>query len=143
MDRRSLMKPRIEVARSDIEQVVHAFYARVRAHPVLAQVFARHVDDWPAHEEKITRFWANALLFEGDYDGNPMQAHMQAQNVKPVHFDHWLGLFDDTLYANLPSHLAIQWSLLAHRIGRGLSMGVEDIHRPQDQAPKLRQADRI
>ena len=53
---------------------------------------------------------ANALLFEGDYDGNPMQAHMQAQNVKPVHFDHWLGLFDDTLYANLPSHLAIQWS---------------------------------
>ena len=46
------MKPRIEVARSDIEQVVHAFYARVRAHPVLAQVFARHVDDWPAHEEK-------------------------------------------------------------------------------------------
>ena len=102
---------RIEVARSDIEQVVHAFYARVRAHPVLAQVFARHVDDWPAHEEKITRFWANALLFEGDYDGNPTQAHMQAQNVKPVHFDHWLGLFDDTLYANLPSHLAIQWSL--------------------------------
>ena len=68
---------------------------------------------------------------------------MQVQNVKPVHFDHWLGLFDDTLYANLPSHLAIQWSLLAHRIGRGLSMGVEDIHRPQDQAPKLRQADRI
>ena len=47
-------------------------------------------------------------LFEGDYDGNPMQAHMQAQNVKPVHFDHWLGLFEDTLYANLPSHLAIQ-----------------------------------
>ena len=51
MDRRSLMKPGIEVARSDIEQVVHAFNARVRAHPVLAQVFARHVDDWPAHED--------------------------------------------------------------------------------------------
>ena len=68
-----------------------------------------------------------------------MQAHMQAQNVKPVHFDHWLDLFDDTLFANL----AIQWSLLAHRIGRGLSMGVEDVHRPQGQAPKLRQGDRI
>ena len=45
------MKPRIEVARSDIEQIVHAFNARVRAHPVLAQVFARHVDDWPSHED--------------------------------------------------------------------------------------------
>ena len=45
------MKPRIEVARSDIEQVVHAFKSRVRAHPVLAQVFARHVDDWPAHKD--------------------------------------------------------------------------------------------
>lgn len=108
LDRGSLMTPRIDIARSDIEQVVHAFYARVRAHPVLAQVFSRHVDDWSAHEEKITRFWANALLFEGDYDGNPMQAHMQAQTVKPVHFDHWLSLFDDTLVAELPSQPAIQ-----------------------------------
>lgn len=143
LDRGSLMTPRIDIARSDIEQVVHAFYARARAHPVLAQVFSRHVDDWSAHEEKITRFWANALLFEGDYDGNPMQAHMQAQTVKPVHFDHWLSLFDDTLFAELPSQPAIQWSQLAHRIGRGLSMVIEDVRRPRDQAPKLRQASQV
>ena len=61
-----------------------------------------------------------------------MQAHMQAQNVKPVHFDHWLGLFDDTLCKSAQSsgHSMV---LLAHRIGRGLSMSVEDVHRPQDQ----------
>ena len=75
--------------------------------------------------------------------GTQCRRTCRRKKVKPVHFDHWLGLFDYTLYANLPSQLAIQWSLLAHWIGRGLSMGVEDVHRPQGQAPKLRQVDRI
>ena len=56
------MTPRIDIARSDIEQVVQAFYARVRAHPVLAQVFARHVDDWSAHEKNHTFLGKRAFV---------------------------------------------------------------------------------
>ena len=118
------LPPRIPVTEAQIDQVVRAFYSRTLSHPVLGQVFAVHVSDWPSHEEKIGRFWRNALLMQRCYDGNPMQIHLQAGNVKPEHFPVWLGLFDAVLEQELPQPLAQAWSALAHRIGRGLSYGL-------------------
>lgn len=83
-----------------------------------------HVSDWPTHEEKIGRFWRNALLLQRCYDGNPMQAHIAAGNVKGEHFPVWLSLFDEVLNQELPQSLAQAWSALAHRVGRGLSYGL-------------------
>ncbi|SFR35841.1 hemoglobin [Yoonia tamlensis] len=122
--------PRFPVSADEIAQVVAAFYAVVRADPVLGPVFAKHVADWPAHEEKIARFWRNAILFERSYDGNPMAAHMQAGNVAPAHFDIWLGHFDRVLAQKLSPVTAQSWSALAHRIGRGLSYGLAPIEGP-------------
>lgn len=130
--------PRIDVSRQDIAGVVSAFYARVRANDELGPVFAAHVDDWVAHEEKITRFWANAILYERSYDGNPMQVHMKAGNVRPEHFETWLTLFDQTLTDKIAGLQRDQWSALAHRIGRGLSLGVVDAQCPMGSAPNLR-----
>lgn len=121
------LPPRIPVTEAQIEQVVARFYSRVRAHPELGSVFASHVFDWPAHEEKIVRFWRNALLFERCYDGNPMRVHAAAGNVQTWHFPVWLSLFDDVLEQELPKQSSQVWSVLAHRIGRGLSYGL-----PQD-----------
>ena len=56
------MPPRIPVTPEQIERVVHKFYTRVRADPVLGPVFAAHVTQWQPHEDKIGRFWRNALL---------------------------------------------------------------------------------
>ena len=111
--------PRFPITRAQIAQVVAVFYERVRGHNVLGPIFATHVTDWVPHEEKITRFWANAILHERDYDGNPMQKHMQAGNVEPAHFRTWLAIFDDVLHKELPEDVAEPWSVLAHRIGRG------------------------
>lgn len=118
------MPPRIPVTEAQIDRVVSQFYARVRAHPALGPVFAAHITDWAPHEEKIGRFWRNALLLQRCYDGNPMQAHMAAGNVKSAHFPVWLSLFDAVLDQELPPPLAQAWSALAHRIGRGLSYGL-------------------
>lgn len=118
------MPPRIPVTEAQIDRVVSQFYAGVRAHPMLGPVFAAHVADWPTHEEKIGRFWRNALLLQRCYDGNPMQVHMTAGNVKAQHFPVWLSLFDLVLTQELPQPLAQAWSGLAHRIGRGLSYGL-------------------
>ena len=60
---------RFPVSPEQIDQVVAAFYARIRTHPKLGPVFASHVTDWPEHEEKIARFWRNAILMERGYDG--------------------------------------------------------------------------
>jgi len=104
------MPPRIPVTEAQIDRVVSKFYARIRAHPALGPVFAAHAADWTAHEEKIGRFWRNALLLHRCYDGNPMQVHMAAGNVKALHFPVWLSLFDTVLDQELPRPLTQAWS---------------------------------
>ena len=99
--------PRFDVTADQISRVVQTFYAAVRRHEVLGPVFAGHVTDWPAHEERIASFWRNAILYERGYDGNPMQVHRRAGDVKPAHFDDWLMLFDATLIRVLPRDLGL------------------------------------
>lgn len=130
-----MIPPRFDITPDQIDAVVAEFYACVRLHPGLGPVFAAHVTDWPSHEAKISRFWRNAILYERSYDGNPMLVHMAAGNVRAPMFDTWLGLFDSVLRRCLPDTTAAAWSALAHRIGRGLRMGVED--RDGQGMPKL------
>lgn len=122
--------PRFPVTPEQIDRVVAVFYGAVRRHEVLGPVFANHVSDWPEHEAKIAAFWRNAILFQRVYDGNPMRVHRAAGDVRPEHFRDWLALFDATLARLLPEETAQAWSALAHRIGAGLRMGVEDLHAP-------------
>jgi hemoglobin len=129
---------RFPISADQIDNVIAAFYARIRQHPKLGPVFAVHVADWPKHEAKIARFWRNAILLEGGYDGNPMAVHRAAGNVRPGMFDDWLALFDNVLAEQLPQETAAQWSALAHRIGRGLRMGVIDDLTPRGTVPQLR-----
>ncbi|MGL4310772.1 MAG: group III truncated hemoglobin [Paracoccaceae bacterium] len=118
------LPPRFPVTPEQIDRVVATFYDAIRHHPGLGPVFAAHVDDWPAHEAKIARFWRNAILMERTYDGNPMRVHMEAGNVQPGMFSVWLGLFDSVLARELPPDTAAAWSALAHRIGAGLRYGL-------------------
>ena len=129
--------PRVEITAAEIDAVVAMFYDAVRHHPGLGPVFAAHVADWPAHEEKIARCWRNAILHERSYDGNPLAVHRDAGNVRPGMFEVWLGLFESVLKRNLTAEQAQAWSELAHRIGRGLRAGM--VERPEkDGVPILR-----
>ncbi|MDS9467773.1 group III truncated hemoglobin [Paracoccus sp. MBLB3053] len=132
-----MIPPRFPVTAEQIDLVVAVFYAAIRRHEVLGPIFAAHVTDWPPHEAKIAAFWRNAILHERSYEGSPMQAHMRAGNVAPEHFRDWLMLFDETLRRSLPPESAAGWSALAHRIGAGLRMGVENM-RPKAGPPVLR-----
>lgn len=130
-----MMPPRFPVTADDIGRVVAKFYKRIRQDPVLGPVFAAHVQDWPAHEERIASFWRNAILFERSYDGNPMQRHLATGDVRAGMFPLWLDLFDATLNDQLAPETAQAWSALARKIGRGLAMGVAD--RDAKGPPKL------
>ncbi|MER5172716.1 group III truncated hemoglobin [Thioclava sp. GXIMD2076] len=129
---------RFPITGPEIDRVVAAFYARVREHHMLGPVFAAHVTDWPAHEEKVAAFWRGSILHEGDYDGSPMMAHRRAGNVRPGMFPVWLGLFDDTLRRELDPLAAAGWSALAHRIGTSLRAGVVEREKLPGGIPKLR-----
>lgn len=128
---------RFDITPEQIDRVMVAFYAGIRRHPELGPIFAAHVSDWPEHEAKIARFWKNAILGERQYDGNPMQAHLAAGDVRVAHFAPWLALFDETLARTLPAQPAAAWSALAHRIGDSLSMGLT-LYAKSDSAPNLR-----
>jgi hemoglobin len=130
--------PRFDVSPDDIDRVVSRFYARVRREPVLGPVFAGHVQDWPAHEAKIAKFWRNAILHERAYQGSPMMAHRQAGDVRGAHFPIWLALFEKTLTDELAPAPAAAWAELAHRIGQGLRLAVEDMGLSSTDAPLLR-----
>lgn len=130
--------PRFDVTPDQIARVVADFYAEIRTHPTLGPIFATHVTDWPAHEEKIAGFWRNAILMERSYDGNPMQKHREAGNVRPGMFAPWLALFDSVLARNLAPEAAAAWSALAHRIGQGLRYGVTEQNRDAGGVPLLR-----
>ncbi len=132
------LPPRFDISRAEIEKVVAAFYAAVRADPGLAPVFAVHVTDWPAHEARVADFWASCILHERCYDGSPMAAHVKARNVKPGMFSAWLTLFDRVLYRELSDEKAMAWSELAHRIGRSLRAGVVERETHPGGIPKLR-----
>jgi hemoglobin len=80
-----------------IAAVVDAFYRRIRSDVLLGPIFAAHVDDWPDHIEKLTRFWSSVLMMSGRYKGTPLQNHLAIPNLSAVHFRRWLGLFADTL----------------------------------------------
>lgn len=125
---------RFPISDDQICRVMDAFYARVRAHPELGKVFGNHIGttdaDWDAHIEKITNFWRNAILREPVYNGNPMQVHMQARDVRVGHFDPWLGLFEEVLRVELPQDVAETWLALTHRIARGFKIQLADRDNP-------------
>ena len=128
---------KFNVTRPEIERVVAAFYARVRDHAALGPVFAAHVTDWTAHEAKIASFWANAILYERVYDGNPLRVHRAAGNVRPGMFEPWLELFDAVLKEELRDDQAQAWSALAHLIGRSLRAGMAMPAKGAGGAPLL------
>jgi hypothetical protein len=66
-----------------IAAVVDAFYGRIRADPTLGPIFATTVDDWPAHIEKLTRFWSSVLMMSGRYKGSPLQNILPCRNCLP------------------------------------------------------------
>lgn len=135
---RPTLPPRFPATPEQINVQVAVFYARVRQDKVLGPVFANHVTDWPAHEEKIAAFWRNAILFERCYDGNPQRVHIQRPDVQPEMFAHWLNLFEEVATQTLPSETATPWVALARRIGVGMKAGVQSARQPKDAPPILR-----
>ncbi len=132
------LPPRFDITRPEIERVVAEFYARVRTHSMLGPIFAPHITDWPAHEATEAKFWANAILHEGDYDGAPAAAHVNAGNVRPGMFSTWLAVFDAVLADELTDTQAKAWSALAHTMGKSLRASVVERDRLPGGIPKLR-----
>jgi len=80
-----------------IDQLVEAFYARIRADGLLGPIFAERIADWGPHLARMKAFWRSVLHNSGEFSGNPMVKHIAIPGLTERHFAHWLELFYATL----------------------------------------------
>ena len=119
-----------------IRLLVHSFYARVRADPLLGPVFNRAILDWDAHLDKLCAFWSSVTLMTGRYKGTPMNAHAELPEITPAHFERWLALFQTTAIKTCPPDAAQVFVDRANRIADSLQLGIA-LHRGASIVPPI------
>ncbi len=85
-----------------ISALMEIFYEKIRADKSgLGEIFNEKIgtdeESWDKHKAKIASFWQGMLLGQGDYNGQPMKAHIDLPPFKRELFGVWLGLFEESL----------------------------------------------
>lgn len=108
-----------------IIELVHAFYATVRADPELGAIFDAAIGDhWDEHLGKLCDFWSSVLLTTGRYKGAPMPVHVALPRIEGAHFARWLELFGETAGRLWSAEAAALVLAKAQIIARSLQMGI-------------------
>lgn len=109
----------------DLERVIPAFYARVRADPLIGPIFNEAIDDWDHHLDRLIAFWSSVMLTSGRYKGNPMAAHVKHRlSISPDMFDRWLGLWAEVTDEMLDAEAAAGMQAKARMIAESLKLGM-------------------
>lgn len=116
--------------------LVHQFYDRVRADPVLGPIFEARIADWTPHLERMVAFWSSVALMTGRYHGQPVPAHTPLP-IDATHFDRWLGHFRQTAREVCTPAGADHVVERAERIARSLRIAVQAVRADPGAVPKL------
>jgi hemoglobin len=112
--------------REDIEELVNAFYEKVRANDILGPIFDEIMQvDWEAHLPKMYDFWEQTLFHRPLYKGNPVTVHQKVHTQSPLEkkqFDTWLQLFNETVDENFRGDMACQAKVRALSIATVLQI---------------------
>lgn len=88
---------RLGVDAQFIDDLVEAFYGKIREDELLGPIFAEKIADWPPHLARMKAFWRSVLHNSGEFAGNPMLKHLAIPGLDLTHFSRWLDLFYETL----------------------------------------------
>jgi hemoglobin len=94
--------------RSDIENLMRAFYSKALSNETIGYIFTDIAKlDVEHHLPIIADFWEMILFgtinFQLKYERSPMQRHIELNAKEPLvaeHFNAWLKLFDSTVDEN-------------------------------------------
>jgi hemoglobin len=109
-----------------IAKLLHHFYADVRQHKLIGPIFNQKIHEWPAHEAKITEFWARVTGGPSQYVG-PMPEKHFSLNLQPEHFEAWLGLWTANCRIYFKPKEAEEMMGLALEIGKRLKNIISDV----------------
>jgi len=116
--------------------LVHRFYDKVRADPMLGPIFAARITDWEPHLAQMVEFWGSVALMTGCYHGSPVTKHADLP-VTWAHFERWLVLFRETAGQVCSPAGAAHVIARAERIARSLNLAVDDAAHPLGLPPDL------
>lgn len=121
----------------NIRDVVEEFYSQI-PHDTQLKVPFSSVHDWPEHIARLTHFWwirfgGKPYMFS---EYNPVLKHYYAGFNEEL-LERWLGLFQKTLMKNLNEEQAHLWATIAQKMGKGLSIRNEMLHKHYEQKKSL------
>ena len=102
--------------RPGLLHLLRHFYADVRQQVEIAPIFAAHVEDWPAHLERIADFWSGVTGGPARYGGGMPMKHIPL-GLEERHFRAWLGLWARHCQAHLAPAEARELVAAAENIG--------------------------
>jgi hemoglobin len=106
----------IGLTEAKINEVLLAFYVKVRTAPVLSVPFWV-VQGWDENMVRLTDFWSSLMLTSGHYKGNPLSMHViHSQLVRPDMFDRWLELWGEMTNDLHAPEVALEMQAKAVRI---------------------------
>lgn len=108
------------VDRTDIEQLVVAFYETAFRDPLIGPIFTEvaHMD-LAAHLPIMCDFWETVLFRSAAYRRNALQVHVALHARHPLteaHFERWMGLWAATVDDHFAGPTAERAKLQAARI---------------------------
>jgi hemoglobin len=117
--------------RKDVNQLVNAFYAKIRKDELLGPIFNKHIPDehWPAHLDKLTDFWETNLFGIPKFKGNPTAKHRNVDadmnhSIEQTHFGKWLQLWFETINELFEGELAEKAKNAARMMSTGQFMAI-------------------
>ena len=109
------------VTPQQVSDLVDSFYGDISRVTRLGPVFDGVIGDrWPAHLDRMKRFWRSVLLKTGEYSGRPVPAHMAIPGLREDDFRLWLNLFEQTARRIFGDATAPHVLETARRIARSL-----------------------
>ncbi len=110
----------------EVENVIHAFYAKVLHHPQLGPFF-EHIDDFAEHEARVVGFWWVSMGGKlENYSGSDMIGKHFPLGIKQEDLEIWLALFSETLEQQLAENKALFWMDKVMKIAARLKQIVID-----------------
>lgn len=114
--------------REDVYLLVSSFYDKVRKDNVLGPFF-EIIEDWDEHLEKLTDFWQSNLFLKTRYYGNPLEAHIKADNandnsISELHFGLWLNLWFETIDSLFEGDIAQNAKQRARKMATFMNMSI-------------------
>ena len=120
--------------REQIEQLIRAFYAKVRQDDLLGPFFNGTItseEAWEEHFLLLIAFWELNLLDIAGFNGNPALAHQGVDkafkhSITTNHFDRWVLLWKQTIDSMFEGPVASKAKLRASNMAKGMYKKVLD-----------------